>query len=99
MIDLSKLNQLGGGAPQSEATQPKVSKPHVTVKQQQELDRERDRFLKEQRERVANTSTLKLEIIKAIKNNEPQDQVMQMLIECVSIATSDKAFKDMCQKS
>ena len=39
------------------------------------------------------------EIIKAIKNDAAQDQVMQMLIECVSIATSDKAFKDMCQKS
>ena len=61
--------------------------------------KDRNRFLKEQRERVANTSALKLEIIKAIKNDAPQDQVMQMLIECVSIATSDKAFKDMCQKS
>ena len=96
VIDLSKLNELGGSAPKSEAAQPKAN---VRIEKQQDLERERERFLKEQRERVANTSALKLEIIKAIKNDAAQDQVMQMLIECVSIATSDKAFKDMCQKS
>ena len=96
MVDLSRLNELGGGAPKSEATQPKTN---VRIEKQQELERERDRFLQEQRERVANTSTLKLEIIKAIKSDAPQSEVMQMLIECVAIATSDKAFKDMCQKS
>ena len=96
VIDLSKLNELGGSAPKSEAAQPKAN---VRIEKQQDLERERERFLKEQRERVANTSALKLEIIEAIKNNAAQDQVMQMLIECVSIATSDKAFKDMCQKS
>ena len=96
VIDLSKLNELGGGVPKSEAAQPKAN---VRIEKQQELERERERFLKEQRERVANTSALKLEIIEAIKNDAPEDQVMQMLIECVSIATSDKAFKDMCQKS
>ena len=96
VIDLSKLNELGGGAPKSEAIRPKAN---VRIEKQQELERERERFLKEQRERVANTSALKLEIIKAINNDAPEDRVMQMLIECVSIATSDKAFKDMCQKS
>lgn len=96
MVDLSRLNELGGGAPKSEAIQPITN---VRTEKQQELDRERDRFLQEQRDRVANTSTLKLEIIKAIKNDVPQDQVVRMLVECVAIATSDKAFKDMCLNS
>ena len=65
VIDLSKLNELGGGAPKSEAIRPKAN---VRIEKQQELERERERFLKEQRERVANTSALKLEIIKAINN-------------------------------
>lgn len=96
MIDLSRLNQLGGSEPKSEAPKPRKN---VRVKAQQELDWERDRYLQEQRERVANTSSLKLEIIKAIKEGAPQNEVMEMLIECVAVATSDKAFKDICQKS
>ena len=53
VIDLSKLNELGGGVPKSEAAQPKAN---VRIEKQQDLERERERFLKEQRERVAITS-------------------------------------------
>ena len=97
MIDLSKLNELGGGVPQSKATQPKIDKPHIKVEKQQELEHEQIRFLEEQRERVANTSGLKLEIIKAFKSGVPAEDVAKMLVECVAIATSDKAFIDMCK--
>ena len=91
MIDLSKLNKLGGGVPESEAIRPKLS-----VEKQQEFERERDRYLKEQRERVANTSALKLEIVQAFKNGVPAEEVAKKLIKCVAIATNDKAFQDMC---
>ena len=91
MIDLSKLNDLGGGVPESEAIRPKIG-----IKEQQELERERDRYLKEQRERVANTSALKLEIVQAFKNGVPAEEVAKKLVKCVAIATSDKAFQDMC---
>ena len=98
MLDLSKLNELGGGVPKSKAIQPKAN-GHVRIEKQQELEEERQRFLREQRERVANTSTMKLEIIKAIKDGKSQDKIIQMLVECISVATGDKSFKDMCQKS
>lgn len=91
MIDLSKLNELGGGVPQSEAIRPKLS-----IEKQQELERERDRYLKEQRERIANTSALKLEIVQAFKNGVPAEEVAKKLIECVAIATNDKSFINMC---
>ena len=93
MIDLSKLNELGGGVPQSEAIQPKT---HISIEKQQELERERNRYLKEQRERVANTSALKLEIIQAFKAGVPAEEVAKKLIQCVAIATSDKSFINMC---
>ena len=94
MINLSVLDSLSGDVPQSKVA---TNKAKLKVKDQQELERERDRYLQEQRERVANTSALKLEIIRSFKAGVPAEEVAKKLIECVAIATSDKAFIDMCK--
>lgn len=95
MIDLTKLNSLGvgGGVPQSKAIRPTMS-----IEEQLERMEQCDRYLKEQRDRIAKTSALKLDIYRAVKEETPSDQLIDLLLECVSLATNDKAFLEMCKK-
>ena len=94
MIDLTKLNSLGvgGGVPQSKAIRPTMS-----IEEQLERMEQCDRYLKEQRDRIVKTSALKLEIYRAFKKNAPTEELIDLLLECVAVATNDKAFTEMCK--
>lgn len=92
MIDLTKLNSLGGGVPKSKAIRPTMS-----IEEQLERMEQCDRYLKEQRDKIVKTSALKLEIYRAFKENAPTEELIDLLLECVAVATHDKAFPEMCK--
>ena len=95
MIDLSKLHGMSSGdGHKSEVT---AAQPHIGVKEQHELNKQRDRYLQEQRDRIVKTSALKLNIYRAFKENAPTDELIDLLLECVAVATNDKAFEQMCK--
>ena len=94
MIDLRKLHEISGDVPESKVTK---AKSNISVKKQQELNKERDRYLQEQRDRIIKTSALKLDIYRAFKKNAPTEELIDLLLECVAVATNDKAFTEMCK--
>lgn len=96
-LDFSGINSIGGEgsfAPTQSYVAPDLFYKLQAEEQARQL---RAEYIKQQGENVANSSSIKIDIIKGITEGKDVGELFLMATECIAKLTNDKGFGEMCE--